>query len=70
MIIECICPETSGYLAAEGFEENAAPEDVGGDRGEVVVVENEDHVGQELGLRLDVINRLDSRDARLHVRRV
>ena len=43
---------------------------MGGDRGEVVVVENEDHVGQELGLRLDVINRLDSRDARLHVRRV
>ena len=43
---------------------------MGGDKGEVVVVENEDYVGQELGLRLDVIKRLDTRDARFHVRRV
>ena len=35
-----------------------------------MVVEDEDHVGQELGLRLDVIKGLDTRDARLLIRRV
>ena len=31
-----------------------------------MVVENKDHVGQELGLRLDIIKGLDTKDAMLH----